>query len=76
MVRRIDDAMGDLIKLLEDMEILDNTIIVFTSDNGPHNEPGSQGRYRQNPRFFQTYADMDGIKRESIPAQAWRKRSD
>lgn len=64
MVRRIDDAMGDLIHLLEDLEILDNTIIVFTSDNGPHAEAGRRGRYRQDPRFFQTYANMDGIKRD------------
>ena len=37
---------------------------MFTSDNGPHNEAGSGGRYTQDPRFFRSYAGMDGIKRD------------
>lgn len=38
MIRRVDDAVADLIRLLKDLKIDDNTMIVFTSDNGPHNE--------------------------------------
>jgi len=34
MVKLIDDNMGKLLKTLEEMKILDNTIIVFTADHG------------------------------------------
>ncbi len=64
MVRRIDDAMGDLLQLLADLEIDDNTLIVFTSDNGPHNEAGANGSFTQDPRFFRSYGPLDGIKRD------------
>lgn len=64
MVRRIDDAMGDLLQLLEDLEIDDDTLIVFSSDNGPHNEAGANGSFTQDPRFFRSYGPHDGIKRD------------
>ena len=31
-----DETIGSLLKALEDMGIADNTIVVYTSDNGPH----------------------------------------
>lgn len=31
-----DDTIGGLLKALEEMGIADNTIVVYTSDNGPH----------------------------------------
>jgi len=65
MIRRIDDAVADLRQLLADLGIASNTLIVFTSDNGPHNEAGSGGSYTQDPRFFRSYANLDGIKRDS-----------
>lgn len=68
MIRRVDDALADIIQLLKDLEIDENTLIVFTSDNGPHNEGGSgesfEGRPAQNPAFFKSYGMMDGIKRD------------
>ena len=64
MVRRIDDAMGDLLQLLSDLGIDDNTMIVFSSDNGPHNEAGANGSFTQDPRFFRSYGPLDGIKRD------------
>lgn len=73
MIRRVDDAMGDIFKLLKDLKIEENTLVVFTSDNGPHNEPGndngSGGIYSvsspvQDPSFFKSYGMMDGIKRD------------
>lgn len=68
MVRRVDDAVADLRQLLADLGIAENTLIVFTSDNGPHNEAGSGGSYTQDPRFFRSYAGMDGIKRDTWEA--------
>lgn len=64
MIRRLDDAMADIRSLLSDLSIAENTLIVFTSDNGPHNEAGSGGSYTQNPRFFRSYGGLDGIKRD------------
>lgn len=59
MIRRVDDAVADLIRLLKDLKIDDNTMIVFTSDNGPHNEGGSDSRHwhgAQNPQFSRVMA--------------------
>jgi uncharacterized sulfatase len=64
MVSRIDDAVGDILQLLKDLNIDKNTFVVFTSDNGPHNE-GSFYRFVQDPQFFRSYGPFDGIKRDS-----------
>ncbi len=58
MIRRIDDAVGDLLQLLKDLGIDDNTLLVFSSDNGPHIEGG------QDPTFFRSYGPYTGIKRD------------
>ncbi|MZX02687.1 sulfatase-like hydrolase/transferase, partial [Escherichia coli] len=57
MIRRVDDVLKDMIQLLKDLGIDDNTMIVFTSDNGPHNEPGSgnYGNGAQDPAYFMSY---------------------
>lgn len=34
MIERMDRSVGALVKALEEMNLLDNTLIVFTSDNG------------------------------------------
>lgn len=64
MVRRLDDGIQDLVQTLKDLSLDENTLIVFTSDNGTHNEAGSGGSYTYNPTFFQTYGPYDGIKRD------------
>lgn len=62
MVRRIDDSVGDLLQLLEDLEIEGETLIIFTSDNGPHAESYGYGGYR--PAFLESFGPLDGIKRD------------
>ena len=63
--RRIDDAVGDILQLLKDLKIDDNTMVVFTSDNGPSKES-----YLANepidPTFFKSYGPFDGIKRDCL----------
>jgi uncharacterized sulfatase len=75
MVRRIDDGVGDLLQLLKDLQIGDNTLIVFSSDNGPHHESYGYGEYR--PTFFESFGNMDGTKRDvweggiRVPTVVW-----
>ncbi|MBI1375237.1 MAG: sulfatase-like hydrolase/transferase [Phycisphaera sp.] len=69
-VRRIDDAVGDLMQLLKDLKIDDNTVLVFTSDNGPSIESYLSGKDKNGysnsytPEFFHSYGPFDGIKRD------------
>lgn len=66
MVRRLDDSVADLIQTLKDLGIDNDTLVVFTSDNGPHNEAGETGTYTQDPTFFDSFGPLDGIKRDSL----------
>jgi arylsulfatase A-like enzyme len=63
-VRRIDDCVGDVLQLLKDLKIEDNTFVVFTSDNGPSIESYLTEAYR--PTFFRAYGPFDGIKRDTL----------
>lgn len=58
MVTRLDEYVGQVVRLLKDKGLYDNTIIVFTSDNGPHSEGGA------DPQFFRSSGQLRGIKRE------------
>ena len=62
-VRRIDDAVGDIEKLLQDLKIDGDTLVVFSSDNGPSIEsylPHEPLR----ADFFDSFGPFDGIKRD------------
>ncbi|CAN5885228.1 arylsulfatase [soil metagenome] len=75
MVRRIDDGIGDLMQLLKDLNIDQETLVVFTSDNGPHDKSFGYGDY--DATFFDNYGPLDGIKRDvweggiRVPTIAW-----
>lgn len=62
--RRIDSAIGDLIQLLKDLKIDSNTMIVFTTDNGPSKESYLPENY--GPNFFNGFGPFDGIKRDLL----------
>jgi len=57
MITRMDDGVGKLMKLLEELGVADNTLVFFTSDNGPHAEGGN------NPDFQNSNGPLRGIKR-------------
>ncbi|MCK4679437.1 MAG: sulfatase [Bacteroidales bacterium] len=38
MIESVDQSMGALLRKLEDLDLADNTIIIFTSDNGGHRQ--------------------------------------
>jgi len=63
-VRRIDSAVADLRKLLADLGIATNTLIIFTSDNGPSIESYLPKR-PLTADFFDSYGPFDGIKRDT-----------
>ncbi len=67
--RRIDDGVGDLVQLLKDLHIDSNTMIVYTSDNGPSVETylGKKQEEEEKylPTFFGSYGPFDGIKRDN-----------
>ncbi len=42
MVETLDEVVGRLVAALDKAGVLDNTIIVFTSDNGPYYEPNKE----------------------------------
>ncbi|MBK1825773.1 sulfatase-like hydrolase/transferase [Haloferula rosea] len=63
LIRRMDDCVGDLRKTLADLGIEDETLIVFSADNGPHSESYIAGVNYQ-PSSFQSYGPFEGIKRD------------
>lgn len=67
VTRRIDDEVGDIIQLLKDLKIDNNTLVVFTSDNGPSAESYLPKSYVSNePSFFNSFGPFDGIKRDVL----------
>ena len=58
MVSRLDAYVGEVMAKLKELGIEKNTLVVFSSDNGPHREGGHQ------PEFFQSNGGFRGIKRD------------
>ena len=58
MVEVMDEDIGELIVKLEELGIADNTLIMFSSDNGPHKEGG------HDPAYFNSSGSQRGLKRE------------
>ena len=58
MVTRLDKFVGELVAKLKELGVYDNTIILFASDNGPHQEGGA------DPDFFNSNGPWRGYKRD------------
>jgi arylsulfatase A-like enzyme len=71
MVSRLDGYVGEIMDELKGKGLADNTLVIFTSDNGPHQEGGA------DPAFFGFNAELRGIKRQTheggvrVPFIAW-----
>ena len=58
MVSRLDADVGKMMARLKAAGIDDNTVVFFSSDNGPHREGG------HSPDFFRSSGPLRGIKRD------------
>ncbi|MBB4080137.1 arylsulfatase A-like enzyme [Lewinella aquimaris] len=58
MIDILDRQVGDITRRLDELGIADNTIIIFTSDNGPHQEGGA------DPDYFDSNGPLRGYKRD------------
>lgn len=62
---RIDNQVGDILKLLKDLKIDDNTLVIFSSDNGPSIESYLPDEPYEAD-FFNSFGPFDGIKRDVL----------
>lgn len=58
MVTRLDRDVGRVLDLLGELDIDRQTLVIFSSDNGPHREGGN------NPDFNDSNGPFRGIKRD------------
>ncbi|MCL4134058.1 UNVERIFIED_CONTAM: hypothetical protein GTU68_055260 [Idotea baltica] len=58
MIDLLDHQVGEIIAKVEKLGLAENTIIIFTSDNGPHEEGGA------DPTFFDSNGPLKGVKRD------------
>ncbi|BAV08854.1 Arylsulfatase A [Filimonas lacunae] len=58
MVARFDAYVGQIVAQVKAQGLEKNTLIIFTSDNGPHKEGGA------DPDFFNSNGPYKGIKRD------------
>jgi arylsulfatase A-like enzyme len=58
MVSRLDMYVGQIVDKLKELGLYENTLIIFTSDNGPHQEGGA------DPDFFNSNGIYRGYKRD------------
>ena len=71
MIRNIDRDVGRMLDKLRELKISENTLVIFSSDNGPHQE----GRHQME--FFDSNGQLRGMKRDlyeggvRVPTIAW-----
>ena len=71
MITRLDGYVGRMLLELQKLGIAENTLVIFTSDNGPHNESN------HNLKRFEPSGPFTGIKRSltdggiCVPFIAW-----
>ena len=59
MITRLDEQVGQIMAKLEEKGLAENTVLIFTSDNGPHEEGGA------DPAYFNRDGLLRGTKRST-----------
>jgi arylsulfatase A len=57
MMTKLDEDVGRLVALLAELGLSEKTLVIFTSDNGPHKEGGHK------PEVFDSNGPLQGLKR-------------
>jgi uncharacterized sulfatase len=57
MISRLDRDVGRLVRKLDELGLADDTLVLFSSDNGPHQEGGN------DPERFDANGSLRGLKR-------------
>jgi arylsulfatase A-like enzyme len=71
MITRMDHDVGRMLDLLKELDLAENTLVLFSSDNGPHHEA------KNNPKRFHPAGPLRGMKRDlyeggiRVPTIAW-----
>lgn len=71
MITLLDNQVGEILVKLEELGLSKNTLVIFTSDNGPHLEGGA------DPDYFDSNSILKGYKRDlyeggiRVPMLAW-----
>lgn len=71
MITYMDKDVGTILNKLKSLNLDSRTLVIFTSDNGPHAEGGAK------PDFFDSNGALKGMKRElyeggiRVPMIAW-----
>lgn len=71
MITRMDSYVGRMLDELKKLGLAENTLVIFTSDNGPHNESN------HDPKIFNPSGPLRGFKRDlteggiRVPFIAW-----
>ena len=71
MITRMDGDVGRILDLLAELELSEKTLVIFTSDNGPHDEAG------HDLQRFDPSGELRGTKRAlyeggiRVPTIAW-----
>ncbi|WP_044300540.1 arylsulfatase [Rhodopirellula sallentina] len=58
MVSRLDWEVGEIMSKLDDLGVAENTLVIFTSDNGPHSAGGNKAEW------FNSNGILRGEKRD------------
>lgn len=58
MMTQVDAHVGQLMQLLDELGLEDQTLVMLSSDNGPHKEGG------HDPKFFDSNGPLRGHKRD------------
>lgn len=58
MISRLDSDVGRVLDRLKELGLEENTLVIFTSDNGTHKEGGA------DPEFFKSSGVLRGYKRD------------
>ncbi|MGB3852586.1 MAG: arylsulfatase [Tunicatimonas sp.] len=58
MIAVLDEQVGEIMDKVKELGLDENTLIIFTSDNGPHQEAGA------DPDYFDSNGPLRGYKRD------------